>query len=594
MSIAVLTQVYDEMRRLAIAGSVVARGDFRLKKLIPALDQAGGKAPVFARVAEAVKAVVDSEEQTSGQALLELSKLVNAILYTQGESGATGTLEPIQTADLRGTTTQASARTLKPLLEALTTTGSGRFELIRDAHDRGAFRDLRLVKPAVEALDDVYPEIADFVADKILTLYDKAILPDLRARFDIKGRGGHPRRLRLMHALDPSGSRDLVKQALDAGSKEVKVAAIECLGAEPDDLSYLVEQAAAKAQEVRQAAYRALAAVNDEAAVAVLHKAMSGKDLDLAADSLRQSRNPKLLSQLIAEAERELTALRKTKEKKEVSRIIGRLVTLASCLSGREDSSSEAFLSKVFAQRVELAKIRGDSASGSDLNSAIARIMEQGTKDLRQALAEAHASLPPDDLPACFRAARRVLPAAKVYAIFSVHVTAKVDDKKKQRDPAWAKREAIVAAITERHDVGSESDQQDEPPALDHRWLDLAVEMKQLPLVRHLIRPGHQKANDFLKQTFSETFKKAKQLHDCQEVVACMIHAAHPEATEAFVTVLEKFGKKSDYFGYWFGNLVVDLPKSAIPRLETLIPNLNDRIADSLLGSIQQLREKNN
>ena len=33
MSIPVLTQVYDEVRRLAIAGSVVAPGDFRLKKL---------------------------------------------------------------------------------------------------------------------------------------------------------------------------------------------------------------------------------------------------------------------------------------------------------------------------------------------------------------------------------------------------------------------------------------------------------------------------------------------------------------------------------------------------------------------------------
>ena len=37
MSIAVLTQVYDEIRRLAVAGSVVASGDFRLKKLVPAL-----------------------------------------------------------------------------------------------------------------------------------------------------------------------------------------------------------------------------------------------------------------------------------------------------------------------------------------------------------------------------------------------------------------------------------------------------------------------------------------------------------------------------------------------------------------------------
>ena len=196
MSIAILTQVYDEMRRLAIAGSVVAGGDFRLKKLIPQLEQAGARAPVFTKVAEAVKAVVEGKEQTSAPALLELTTLVNAILYTQGETGATGTLEPIETSDLGAPAVQASARVLKPLLEALTTTGSGRMEVIRAAHERQAFRDLRLVKPALEALDDVYAEIGDFIAEHVLPLYGKAILPELRVKFDLKGRAGHPRQAR--------------------------------------------------------------------------------------------------------------------------------------------------------------------------------------------------------------------------------------------------------------------------------------------------------------------------------------------------------------------------------------------------------------
>src|SRR3984957_10104754 len=100
MSIPVLTQVYDEVRRLSIAGSVVAPGDFRLKKLLPALEQAGKKAPVFAKVAQAVTGVVESAEKTSAQALLELSTLVNAILYTQGETGLAGDIEPIETVEL--------------------------------------------------------------------------------------------------------------------------------------------------------------------------------------------------------------------------------------------------------------------------------------------------------------------------------------------------------------------------------------------------------------------------------------------------------------------------------------------------------------
>ena len=46
------------------------------------------------------------------------------------------------------------------------------------------------MKPALAAIDDPYPEIGDFVADKILPLYGKAIVPDLQAKFDIKGRVG--------------------------------------------------------------------------------------------------------------------------------------------------------------------------------------------------------------------------------------------------------------------------------------------------------------------------------------------------------------------------------------------------------------------
>src|SRR5215217_5356209 len=100
MSIALLNQVYDETRRLAIAGSVVATGDFRLNKLVEPLTKSGEKAPVFAKVVQAITKVVDSSEKMSAEALLELSTLVNAILYTQGETGIEGKLDPIETTDL--------------------------------------------------------------------------------------------------------------------------------------------------------------------------------------------------------------------------------------------------------------------------------------------------------------------------------------------------------------------------------------------------------------------------------------------------------------------------------------------------------------
>ena len=589
MSIALLAQVYDETRRLAIAGSVVAPGDFRIKKLIAPLEQAGAKTPVFAKVAEGIKSVVDANDKTSAQALLDLATLVNAILYTQGETGAAGDLQPIMTTDLGLPATQTSARVLKPLLEALSTTGSGRLELVKDAHERGAFRDLRLIQPAVAAIDDVFGELAEFVTDRILPLYGKAILPGLRAGFDMTGRAGHPRRLRLMHQLDPAGTRDLVKQALENGSKEVKVAAIECLGAERDDISYLLEQATAKANEVRQAVYGAMATIDDDAVLAALQKAFAGKDLPLAAPSLKASRNAKLLQFILSAIEEALAALRITKEKKEISAGIGRLSQMLLCLEGRDDAASEALLRKLFADRDSLAKIRGDTTSGSDLNSVVVVLMAHGTPRMRAALVDNHPALDARDLEQCFQAAQTELAADEVFAIFAPYVTAKVDAKKKDRDPAFAKRAAILNHLGQHW---YRRRQTDALPALDSRWLDLAVQLEDLRLVNCLIRPGHAAANAFLSRTFAEQLKKATQMHDCYEGVAAMVRAEHPDASGAVIATLEKFGDKAGYYGYYLGHLVAGLPKSALPRLEALIPKLHDRVADSLLGYMQQLRDK--
>src|SRR5438046_1901064 len=87
MSLALIQESAKEVRRLAIAGSPLAVGDFRLKKLVAPLEQAGAKVPVFAQVAKAISDLVNGNEADSAAHLLSLSTLVNAILYTQGHTG---------------------------------------------------------------------------------------------------------------------------------------------------------------------------------------------------------------------------------------------------------------------------------------------------------------------------------------------------------------------------------------------------------------------------------------------------------------------------------------------------------------------------
>ncbi len=198
MSLAILTQVYDETRRPGRRRQRGAGGRLPPQEAHSCVAEkvAGAKAPVFARVAQAVQTLVAAKEQESADALLELATLVSAVLYTQGETGAAGTLTPIETVELPPT--QTSARMLKPLMEALTTTGPGRLELVRDAYERGAFLDIHLVQPALRALDDVYAEIADFVAEKVLPLYGRSVAPDpARRKYDPTGRAGDARQAAL-------------------------------------------------------------------------------------------------------------------------------------------------------------------------------------------------------------------------------------------------------------------------------------------------------------------------------------------------------------------------------------------------------------
>src|SRR5207253_3029917 len=133
MSLALIQESAKEVRRLAIAGSPLAVGDFRLKKLIAPLEQAGAKVPVFAQVAKAISDLVNGKEADTPAHLLSLSTLLNAILYTQGQTSAEGACEALEVFPAKCSSTRTTARLLNPLVQALTSTGAERFKLVKAA-----------------------------------------------------------------------------------------------------------------------------------------------------------------------------------------------------------------------------------------------------------------------------------------------------------------------------------------------------------------------------------------------------------------------------------------------------------------------------
>lgn len=598
MSLPLLSQVYDETRRLAIAGSAAAPGDFRLKKLVAPLEQAGQKAPVFARVAQAATRLVESNEASSPEALLELSTLVNAILYTQGETGAAGDLEPLATTDFGEPETQVPARILKPLLVALTTTGSGRLETIKDAAERGAFRDLRLVRHAVAALDDSYPEIGDWIAEHVLPQYGLAIFPELRSAFDLKGRRGDARRLKLMHALDPAQARDVVKQSLDEGSKELKVAAIECLGDADEDLQLLLDLAKARAKEVREAAIVALGKRSDEAAIEVIYSALHGPD-DLAAiAAVRISPSQKLQQMVLTEAQSHFSSLlrTKTKDKEELRKLTSHSHRMLECLRDRQDEPAEKFLISLFADYEKLGAIKGLPDEG-DVRHRLSSIMAAGTMRCRQALADAHALLEGDDFDLAFLAACSSQPTSAVFKNFSPYYLEKT--KKKSRGAAPESRKDLIAGrlagqmeffhyysnLPERFIANDRGRRL----KLDDQWLDLAVQQEDLPATMELARPGHKKTGQFLLRAFEERIVKAKTFQEALAVLQTLVRIGHPDSVELFIRLTRALAKSKPN-EYGLGWIITQLPKESIPQLEALLPELPEKFAEAFLESIHELK----
>jgi hypothetical protein len=611
MSIAVLAQVYDEARRLAIAGSVVAAGDFRLKKLIPPLEKAGEKAPVFTKVAQSAQAVIDSSEKTASANLLELTTLVSAILYTQGETGIDGEMKPIETTDLGKHQTQVGARVLKPLLEALSTTGSGRLELIKDAVQRGVFCDLRLVKPALTAIDDTYGEIGDLIADDILPMYGKAILPELRSRLDVKGKGGHVRRLRLLHQLDAPSARDLVKQALEDGSKEMKVAAIECLGDADEDLSYLLEQTRAKAGDVRAAALRALANLKTapDDVVTALKKAIGGADLEAIVESVRGCSLPTIHDFVLEQAEQQIGAMLKEKDKNKQGAAVNRLQHLLMCLDGRTDVKTEVFLSRCFARQAEFAAVKSEP-SGADVNELLAALMARGTPRTQEQLVAARDSLPAGMFGSVFLAARMTVPPARVYEMFANLLKPEAEKRSKKAAFDADRANVLAAALADDgtgylgrfHFYGRRrwyrwQDPEESAvvlPALDPRWLDTAIEARRIELVKALARPDHAGTVKYLSEELAAQSNKKDAVHVVLGVLETMIRVRHPDATDAIVALLKQQAKATHYgyYGYWLARLIPDLPRSALPELEAVLPTLSDHMVDHLMDAVIALKNK--
>jgi len=266
-----LYDLQQELNRLFIAGSKFAKNDPRLQKYIPVLKKLGEKAPVFNKLAQEVEALLQVESQQSAEKLLNVSTLLYSVLYTQGvtiQAEATKALqEPnVSIADVN---TTYSYLQLKPVLQALTQSNSGRLEVLKDAFKRGIFKDSRTFGYLSYALADKYSELADYVLQTIIPTCGQAMLPFLLSDFRLEDKTENVRRLRLLYQLKYTEMDNLTDKIFSESLPNLQAEAISIIAEKKDTQTedFIMSLTGDKNKLVREASYKALAILGTQRSI---------------------------------------------------------------------------------------------------------------------------------------------------------------------------------------------------------------------------------------------------------------------------------------------------------------------------------------
>lgn len=608
MSLALIQESATEVRRLAIAGSPLAVSDFRLKKLVTPLEQAGAKVPVFAQIAKAIGEVVNGNEADSAARLLSLSTLLNAVLYTQGQTGTEAGFQELEMLNASTATTRTSARVLKPIIEALTTTGGGRFEVVKEAVDRGAFNDLRLIDPAIRALEDSYPGLADLVAEKILPAYGPCIVPLLKQKLNLKGNKSDARRLRVLHQLDSTGSIELCKTALEEGSPEVKVCAIACLGKHEDCIPLVMEQSNSKNKAIRAAALEALAGHDRPEIVKLFLDLISGKTFDILAQPFRAIRNRQVLGSLLGEAKSVFELLLKGDEEQ-----ILRFLEILDCLKERKETEVEEFLIICFAQSDKLGKFKAPKKSpfisystGADILDRMASLLyEIGSPAALESVLTKRDVLPTAAFTQVLYSALRIWSAEKVYQEFAPLLEqGKGPGKEKIGVLQQTIRTMCGGFVCDSDDLngdpGASEAQSLAKPQWDPRWLDAAIKADQSTIVCCLAKPGDQAAVAYLlklvdakSQSNTNSARQTQTLAQSGLVIRTLARCQYPKLTEVYLDLIARRTTKAQYVDYDLQLLFQSarfLPAADLPKLDAFAAKLDEKFVDKFLEALEPLR----
>ena len=268
MDISPIYELRNRLRASMIAGTNLLSEDFRLKKAVEGFAPLACVSPVFGKIGElAAKLSKDNSPET----LLDTITLTDAVITTLGTTEVTGELEDIPIEGSNAVIVNSTYSQLSPIINALTTTGSGNYNTVVSARDHNPeiFKDYRIKNALVKGLGASYSELADTVAD-ILAKMGKEIIPLIKKDFDPKGKREALRRVNIIEKVCGAEENAFYLEQLEKTDKgtgsDVRKALIYALRHEESNTEKLIELTKTEKGKMKTAALTALVSLDNERA----------------------------------------------------------------------------------------------------------------------------------------------------------------------------------------------------------------------------------------------------------------------------------------------------------------------------------------
>jgi len=299
--------------RLLFVGAMGARADADLAARKEQISSFQKQVPALGKIVSRIDEAQKAQGKAAAARLLDFAAHMTQVTGALCEPAqAKGELSPLPPAE--PIESPLSPTELNSITSALTNAAGAkeRPRVLRDAIERGAVRDLRVLPFCVAALGDT--AIGPLVESKLLPLLGEVIVPELLASLDLQGKTTDARKLRALAAIQGQRANALLIEATDKGSPELRAAAIEELGkldgkaAEPIALRLLT---ADRSMEVRKKAAEALRdATRDESLEALIQAFQSSTDLrTYAGSALSRLPHPRATERALALLTDDLRAL---------------------------------------------------------------------------------------------------------------------------------------------------------------------------------------------------------------------------------------------------------------------------------------------